>query len=301
MMQGVRGSTALTSPARPGALFREGLGSFLGVLGLEDVARELRLLLERRAQLLAEPLEDICGRRGVRTVGDRLAQLAHCGAQLLGDVLVEIETLQRALLGRLHRERGIRDDPLRVLARRVEQLLARDDRVQQTHLERALGRNQVGAQQELHRLRPRDLARQAHRRAAAGEQPPLGFHDCELRLGARDADIATAEHLHAARGAEAVDGRDDRLVERPVPQHRTDSVIESVPVHLREPLLGDLLLELRDLGHVRLEVGAREERFADSGDDRDPRLVVGGKAFPRLAQQLEVLHVRGVAPPAGRS
>ena len=60
-------------------------------------------------------------------------------------------------------------------------------------------------------------------------------------------------------------------------------------------LVGDLLLELGDLGHVRLEVGAREERLPHARDDRDPGLVVGREALPRLAQELEVLHVGRVA------
>ena len=74
----------------------------------------------------------------------------------------------------------------------------------------------------------------------------------------------------------------DRLVERPVAQHRAGAVVEAVPVDLGQALLGDLLLELGDLGDVALQVGAGEERFADAGDDRDPRVVVGLRTAPTL-------------------
>jgi hypothetical protein len=39
----------------------------------------------------------------------------------------------------------------------------------------------------------------------------------------------------------------------------------------------------------------RRTAFVPSSNDRHPRLVVGRKALPRLAQQLEVLHVARVA------
>ena len=191
--------------------------------------------------------------------------------------------------------RGVRRHAPGETVRGVEQLVARNDRVQEAHVVGALRVDEVGAEQELHRLGPRNLARQPHRRSATREQSPLRFHDRELGLRARDADVDSAEHLHTAGGAEPVDGRDDRFVERPVAQHGAGAVVEAVPVDLGEPLLRDLLLELRDLGDVALEVGAGEERVADAGDDRDPRVVVGVETLPRFAEQLEVLHVGRVA------
>ena len=125
--------------------------------------------------------------------------------------------------------------------------------------------------------------------------PRLGSITANFASGTGDPDVAAAEHLHAAGGAEAVHRGDHRLVERPVAEHRAGAVVEPEAVDLGEALLRDLLLELRDLGHVRLEVGAREEGLPDSRDDRDPRLVVGREPLPRLAQRLEVRHVGRVA------
>src|SRR5262249_27349481 len=64
MMHGVRGSVMFgrraSSPRLPHgrALLRERLRALLRVLRLEDRAGELRLLLERRPQVLAQLLED---------------------------------------------------------------------------------------------------------------------------------------------------------------------------------------------------------------------------------------------------
>ena len=246
---------------------------------------------------LPSRLEDRRRRGRVGAVGRRPARSSRTAARnCFVRSSSKYRPCERALLRRLHRERRVRDDPRCAYSRAASSSSSRgNDRVQQTHLERALGRNEVGAQEEFHRLRPRDLARQAHGRAAAREQPALGFHDRELRLRARDADVAAPEHLHAARGAEPVHGRDDGLVQRPVAQHGAGAVVEAVAVDLGEALLRDLGLELGDLGDVLLQVGAREERLADAGDDRDPRLVVGGEPFPCFAEQLEVLHVARVA------
>ena len=79
------------------------------------------------------------------------------------------------------------------------------------------------------------------------------------------------------------------------PQHGLGPVVEAVAVDLLEPLLGDLLLVLGDLGDVLLEIRTDEERVLDAGDDRHPGVLVGVEPVPRLPQELEVLHVRGVA------
>ena len=180
---------------------------------------------------------------------------------------------------------------MRVLVRLVEQLVARDDRVQQPHLVRALRRDEICAQQELHRLRERDLARQAHGSATAREQPTLGLHHRELSFRARDTDVDATQHLHSTCGTEAVDGRDDRLPDLRPPQHGLRAVVEPVAVDLAQPFLLDALGDFGDLGDVRLEIRAGEERVADAGDDRDPRPLVLVEALPRHPELLEVLHV----------
>jgi hypothetical protein len=184
---------------------------------------------------------------------------------------------------------------VRVLVRLVEQLLAGNDRVEQPHLVSALGRDEVGAQEELHRVRERDLARESHRGPSAGEQAALGLHHRELRLGARDADVDAPQHLHPAGGAEAVHGRDDRLPDLRPAQHRLRAVVEPVTVDLAEALVLNPLGNLGDLGDVLLEVGAGEEGVAHARDDGDPRLGVVVEALPRHAELLEVLHVGRVA------
>ena len=75
--------------------------------------------------------------------------------------------------------------------------------------------------------------------------------------------VGAAEHLHAAGDAGAVDRGDDRLVELGAAQHRLDPVVETVAAELlaTSPDL-ILLLQLGDLGDVRLEVGADAEVLA---------------------------------------
>jgi hypothetical protein len=105
------------------------------------------------------------------------------------------------------------------------------------------------------------------------------------------ADVDAAQHLHPARGAETVHGRDDRLPDLRPAQHRLRAVVEPVTVDLAEPFVLNALGDLGDLGDVRLEVGAGEEGVAHAGDDGDPRLAVVVEALPRHAKLLEVLHV----------
>ena len=295
MMHGVRGSM-LTVACHTGSRFSANAFGPSFASSVWKIFEERRLSFSNGVRSsLRSASSTSATAAGIGAGRDEVAQLRHRVAQRARDVLVGVQALQRALLRRLHRERRVGDDALRVLVRLVEQLLAGHDRVEQAHLERAFGRDEVGAEQELHCLRPRDLPGQAHGRTAAREQPALRLHDRELRLRARDPDVDAAEHLHAARGAEPVHRGDHRLVERPVAQHRARAVVEAVAVDLGEAFVGDLLLELGDLRDVALEVRAGEERVADAGDDRDPRVVVGGEPLPRFAQQLEVLHVARVA------
>src|SRR5262249_38226136 len=158
MMQGVRGSifmVTLTPRPETGrqrlgarsplaslrlpdrlALLLERERSFLRVLGLEDRARDPALLLERRTHLLAQLREHLDARRdrtlrGSGVVGVDLLEGRLEGTRrfphLRDRVLVDIEALERALLRRLHGQWCVRDHPRRVLACRVEQLVAGDD------------------------------------------------------------------------------------------------------------------------------------------------------------------------------
>ena len=141
------------------------------------------------------------------------------------------------------------------------------------------------------------LAGETHRGAAAGEQASLGLHDREAGVGRGDAHVGAAQQLHAARGAEAVDGGDDRLVDLDLgrPEHGVGAVGDPAPVDFLDVARGDLLLQLGDLGDVGLEVGAHAERLAHAGDDGHPGFVVVLEAPPGLGQIPEVVHIQRVA------
>ena len=110
------------------------------------------------------------------------------------------------------------------------------------------------------------------------------------RLGSITANFASgtprgcppAEHLHAAGGAEAVDGAmiGFQIFALAGPAR---AVVEPVPVDLAQALVANALAQRRDRGNVGLEVRAGEERILDARDDRDPGVGVGIEALPRLA------------------
>ena len=182
------------------------------------------------------------------------------------------------------------------------QLVGLDDLVEQPELEGPAAREGLGGEQELHRRREGELAGQAHRRAAAGEQAALGLHHPERGVRRGDADVDAAEHLHAAGHAGPVDGGDDRLVELDVAQHGVGAVVAAGSRRSRSTLAGaDLLRQLGDLRDVGLEVGAGHEAGRYAGDDRDPRVVVVAEASPRLGQVAEVVAGRARSRASGRS
>ncbi len=78
-------------------------------------------------------------------------------------------------------------------------------------------------------------------------------------------------------------------------QHRLDPVVEAVAAELLHLAGLDLALQFRDLGDVRLEVGADAEVAPDARHDGDIRVIVLGEAVPGRAQLEEVLHVQRVA------
>ena len=117
------------------------------------------------------------------------------------------------------------------------------------------------AQEDVHRDRVRDLAREADRGATEREQPALALPHAEDRALARDADVRALQHLGAARDRVPLDRGDERLREPVVAQQR-------LPVKVRglgHPVAD--VLALRRRPH-RLEVGARREVAARAGEDR---------------------------------
>ena len=146
----------------------------------------------------------------------------------------------------------------------------RNDGIEQAHGQSLLGGHAIGTEQEFHGRRIRHLAWEPDRRPATGEQPPLGFHDTEVGLGHRHPQVAPPEHLHATGHAGAVHGGDDGLVEFDAAQHGPDPVVDPVAVEFLELPTGDVLLQFRDLGDVRLQVRPHAEGVADTGDDRHP-------------------------------
>ena len=182
----------------------------------------------------------------------------------------------------------------RVLEGLVQQRFLGHDGVEQTHLEGALRVDLIGAQQELHGLGERDLARQPHRGAAAREQAPRGFEHAEGGVLRGDADVDAAEHLHAARHARSVDRGDDRLVDLGAAQHRVGAVGERVALHRGGRARLEFLGQRGDLRDVGLQVGARHEGSTDAGEDRHPGRVIGFEPLPRLRELVEVLEVARV-------
>ncbi len=147
---------------------------------------------------------------------DLLRQLLPDGVSLVERAR---QPAQRRLLGRLHRQRRVGADPARPVERSVHQLVGLHDLVDEPQLERALGRERLGREQELHRRGERELARQTGGGAPTGEQPALGLHHAERGPRRGDADVDAAEHLHPAGQPGPVDGGDDRLVQPHVAQY----------------------------------------------------------------------------------
>src|SRR3972149_11439094 len=96
-------------------------------------------------------------------------------------------------------------------------LSPRNDAVHEPHLPGALGADPVGEEHDLHGVAPGELADAVHGRAAAGEEPAARLGELEPGGVGAHAEIRVPHHLEAARGADAVDGRDDRLVELELP------------------------------------------------------------------------------------
>ena len=96
---------------------------------------------------------------------------------------LELEPLERSLLGGGDGEWCVRRDPVGEVVGRGQQLVALHHRVEQAHARGPFGADHVGRQEELHGMRPGHLPGEAHGRAAAGEQPTRGLHDGEAGVG----------------------------------------------------------------------------------------------------------------------
>lgn len=120
------------------------------------------------------------------------------------------------------------------------------DAVYQSDGERLLRRDRLADQGKLHRLRPRQLARQPHQRAPTGDQAAAHLGYADSRLGRHYPDIGAQDHLGPARRGVTVDGRDNGFEEGRVAQDRG---VELPTVG------GEALLPLADGGRVRIISG----------------------------------------------
>ena len=198
--------------------------------------------------------------------------------------------MHHGAFGRFDRQRRVRHDLARPRLRFVEQLVGRHHRVDDAHAERVLCVDRFAKQQHFHGPRERDLAREPHGGATAGEQSALGLEDAERRVLRRDPDVGPHQHLHAPGDARSVDCGDHRFPQLEVAKDGREADLRPDLLPF-EHVLVHLLGVTGDGGHERLQVGADGEVFAGSGDDRDARALVVAKLFPR---RCEVGHVRQV-------
>src|SRR5689334_18483244 len=142
---------------------------------------------------------------------DGVRQLALALPELL---LAPVELLLEDRLRRVERQRAVGGDGRRQLERRVDRAAALGQPVDQPELVAALGGDRVAGQGQLHRDAVGDPARQAHERAAGGDERALDLGDPELRLAGRDDEVAGQRDLEPAGHREALDGGDERLARR---------------------------------------------------------------------------------------
>ena len=202
---------------------------------------------------------------------------------------------EHRLLGLAHGEGAVGRDPPGVVEGPLHHLVRGAHLVEQPHLVGPPGRDLVGAEQQLHGGRERDLAGEPHGGPAAGEQATLGLQHAEGGGVGRHPEVAPAQHLHPPGHAGAVDGGHDRLVQLDVAEDGLGPVVEPVAVDLGDPGLLQAGREPGDLGDVGLEVGAHAEVGTHAGDDRHPGVVVVAEPLPGHPQLGEVVHVQRVA------
>ena len=162
----------------------------------------------------------------------------------------------------------LRRHPLREGDRRVDQVAALDDLVDEADPLRLRGADGIAADDHLQRFGYADEAGQPLRAAGPRENPELDLGKTALRVTGRDPVVAPERHLEPAAEGRPVEGGDDGL--RAGFQARDDRV---------EPGILRRLAELRD-------VGARDERASGPRDDHRAHVGVGERALERFDQPL---------------
>ena len=128
----------------------------------------------------------------------------------------------------------------------VAQRLVGHDARAQPMCERLVGGEEAPGEHHLHRKRLADRAGRELRAARAGDDPEADLGQAEARVLRGDHDVARLRELAASAEAEAVHGRDQRLLE---PAHALPAVELPAREQVRRTFLGH-----------RAHVGARRER-----------------------------------------
>ena len=131
-----------------------------------------------------------------------------------------------------------------------------------------------------------DLADQSHRGSAHRVQAPLRLGDTELRALAGDADVGALQDLGSAGDGRALDGGDQRLLQPATLEQAVDA---------RRVIAAVLERVTRRLGGGRLEVHARAEVAAGSGEDAAADLRISVDAVPGVDHDREHLARKRVA------
>src|SRR2546426_284706 len=195
------GARSATSSTRtpPRRVYAKGLASLdLGLPPLGEGAHALLQVLALRHQGLRQ----------------RLLLEAGLEAALVGALE---EALREA-----ERERRPAREALAPAARRRLQVRARHDLVAEPEAERLVGGDVVGEEDQLLRLEQPDQAREEERAARVDGDAAPREHLDETRLGRHDDEVAGECQVRAHPGGDAVDGRDDRLLEI---QHGADQAL----------------------------------------------------------------------------
>ena len=152
----------------------------------------------------------------------------------------------------------------------------------------------VARQQYLHRYRVGQLTGHARCATSGGHDRPLHLGQAERCMSGGHAQVGAEHQLAPTADREAVDGRDDRLVELDTLQHSAGEQAR-VGEHAAIPLVGRLTRAGIEL-HDAAQVGAGAERdVARAGDDHGTHIIVGRELGPRVGEATERFRVQRVA------